>query len=393
MKKIATFITLLLTLSLMSPALFALPKGETGKTQIFIEPFLNTGTNPGPTWLSGTLLTVVETQLKIDENYLIYKTKAIPQENLERPFRLQRHLSKDVFGESALIDGIAFLLRGRYYVENNMVHLSLNLYDVHTMNLQNKIEISQPINGIYGLKTNLVNWVKVQLGAEIELSDMTDSSVKAMAPATKDIKPYWDNTEGKKKNKVMALQELWNTIMWDPYRVEIFDIQTRRDVYSPDSIYIDFQVKYAINPRIIDALEQFAIEQESAKEGELHFFFSDMDYVDPVFYENLKSGMWRKYPVVSVGENTYAKQRKMVDGPAILMTYGSPQYSRYSGIFTQLLIGLPGVRSIQILANNHGITKAYSLKIGRDEMSKLNAINVKFYQENDLYAFFNKRER
>jgi len=374
---------------------------------IFVEPFENMGLDKGQGWLTQGLPGFVKSTLADTDHLGTYLIPDFQVELVDRPHRLQDMIWKSVFQKRVDPDYETYLLLGSYVYAENQITVRMDLLSLGNTRVLAHFENTLPYTKLLSWKESMGDWVMTQL----RLVDTPSSSKNSLPMLPDDVTPVpgisikeqlttlFDtrkrNESEDLKHKYQQqsrlklgsqLEGLWHTIAYDPYLADIYDIQTLRQQYEPDSVRVSFKVSYRINPRILDEIEHFSntrsglvVKTESFEEHA----FMDLGYIDAEFAAGVASGDWRMVPIISMGPERYANQRIFYHSfPRPITSPGEHYYNQ--GNFKQLLLAIPGVDALRIFAQEVQQDYEYSIIVGYDEMKSLDKIQVRFVTEQDL---------
>ncbi len=395
-------------LGLMAIGIFAqsvLPISK-ATTLVFVEPFENLGPDKGQEWLSKGFPGFIRSSLSETEQLETYLIPDFQVELVDRPHRLQDMIWKSVFQKRVDPQYKTYLILGNYSFLEGQITVRMDLLSLGNTHVLAHFEKTLSYTKLLTWKEGMGEWVLSQLqiveksAGKQSLTPLPDGITPVPGVSiSKQLTTLFDKREQNESDDLKRryerqsrlklgsqLEGLWHTIAYDPYLAKIYDIQTSRLQYEPDSVLVSFKVSYRINPRILDEIEHFSktrsglvVKTESFEEHA----FMDLGYIDADFTSELAGGDWRMVPVISMGPDSYPKQRVFYHSyPRPITPPGENYYNQ--GNFKQLLLAVPGVDALRIFAQENNQTYEYSIVVGYDEMKKLDKIKVRFVAEQDL---------
>lgn len=406
--------TLIIILSfLLSLTAFAnpganLPFSRT-ETVVLLAPVVDETPVQSPQWLAGGLSAFIKDNLKPIHNLKVLNIQPLEPAWLADPAELRRQIWENNFQTQPLQGYDIYLITGKFGYRQDMVNVHLDLWYVRLGYKLDEFDFSDKYTHLLNWKGKLGDWAREAMGislsghpfgrpldaASVDYFDSkttgTPADIYQMSPTPYDADSLGGGLYADQRNREQRsrmLRELWRNVLFDPYLAQIHDIRTKPSPYSPDSLIVSFQVTYVVNPRIANILAAFGRTNkgETKITGEFQSStFIDLDY-NLHFVRELMRGDWRAVPLVTIGKENYPHRRVFFHTPADI-AIPNTRNRRNMGIFTQMLVALPGVNTVRFYTISRETTVAYQTTIGRNERKYLDKVSVNFVRENQILDY------
>ncbi|MCF7798087.1 MAG: hypothetical protein K9N11_00010 [Lentisphaeria bacterium] len=407
-KKCIIILSFLLSITAFADPGANLPFKRT-ETVVLLAPMVDETPVQSPQWLADGLSAFLRDNLKPIHNLKVLTVRPVAADWLTNPAELRNRIWQANFNSKPLPGYDIYLITGKFGYRQDLVNVHLDLWYLRLGYKLDEFDFSDKYTHLLNWKGKLGDWAREAMGislagrsfgrpldaASVEYfgskTTGTTAEIYQVTPTPYDA----DSLEGglyadqrNREQRSRMLRELWRNVLFDPYLAQIHDIHTRPNPYAPDSLVLSFQVTYVVNPRIANILTAFGRKNKgktAITEEYQSATFIDLDYDIP-FVRELMRGDWRAVPLVTIGKENYPHRRVFFHTPADI-AISSSRDRRNMGIFTQMLVALPGVNTVRFYTIPKENTVRYETIIGRNERAYLDKISVNFVRENQILEY------